>query len=153
MCLSHGWNNFSDCSDEVQHVWTEWKLITTTPVRRNQWCWMEQHMWLTTVSLMSGELSSSPWLEFCGHAMAQADLHTQTNTHQNWRWGWHWWQHRSRWSSMAMTDSHPTWGQSPPLELDCTPRPDRRGELLCLPSPDRPIKAARNWEALGPITG
>lgn len=51
---------------------------------------------------------------------------------------------------MAMTDSHPTWDQSPPLELDCTTRPHRRGELLCLPSPDRPIRAARNWDVLGP---
>lgn len=54
---------------------------------------------------------------------------------------------------MEMTDSHPTWSQSPPLELDCTTRPDRRGELLCLPSPDRPIRAAKNWEVLGPTAG
>lgn len=99
--------------------------------------WTEQHL--------------MTWIEGC--AMTQAGLHTHRNWLNHWQWGWHWWQHRSRWSSMAMTDSHPTWGQSPPLELDCTTRPDRRGELLCLTSPDRPIRAARNWEALGPIAG
>lgn len=112
--------------------------------------------WIGSTWLVNGAPDGG-WTESeCARWQTQTHPHTHTlrgNGLDRWQWEWHWWQHRSRWSSMAMTDSRPTWGQSPPLELDCTTRPHRRGELLCLTSPDRPIRAARNWDALGPTAG
>jgi len=93
--------------------------------------------------LDESELSSSSWLEFEDFEA----MRWLTQIYSHWHMGV---TTQVEVVFMIMTDSHPTWGQSPPLELDCTTRPDRRGELLCLPSPDRPIRAARNWEVLGP---
>ena len=128
--------------------------LETKPVGWSRCCWMEQHMWLTTVNLMevSGAAPHDLNLRPCDGSHRVTHTHTLSLV-----------ESLAIWValvttqvevvSMAMTDSHPTWGQSPPLELDCTTRPHRRGELLCLPSPDRPIRAARNWEVLGPTAG
>lgn len=118
-----------------------------------KWCWMADNsgpderwteqlfmVWISKLVMVQADS-----LLLYTHIHIGAITGDGGSTGDNTGWGGH--------PSMAMTDSHPTWGKFPPLELDCTTRPDRRGELLCLPSPDRPIRAARNWYVLGPTAG